>query len=393
LRAGRVAVLLAATASWPGFAAQAQDASPPAGWQAPVEAVGSTTLSAPILDLAMATATVGYATLASGDIVRFELPDAIDAPISTTVVHAGLVNPRGVAALDGTLYVVELGAFPCEGAALCEGPILDAEHPADGEVTILRATRGRIVAFDLHADGSLGPARDVLVDLPVVNAYHAVDGLTAGPDGALYVSVGNVDRLWYQPDRALETTPHPEWLGTVLRVGPPGTTPTIVASGLRNTYEITFDGTGRMWAIDNDGPTTNGYRMEEVLQLREGHDYGYPNAGTFLGDRARDDGPVWLSATQGTGGLAWAGDAGLTPGLLIGDCSSLTYLRPQPGRGTDADWERSLNPGDQVVLGSVPACLTSIVPLGDGEILVGGQGRDGKGPLYRIRFTTDAGAG
>lgn len=364
--------------------AGAQDAAPE-GWQSPVAAVTATKLPGMVTDLAMADEDTAYASLGNGQVVRLELPADPAAPIEPIVVLDGLVNPKGIAVRDGVLYVVELGPWPCEDpVGLCEGPMLDKEHPEQGELTILAAMRARVVARDVLEDGTLGPGREVLTDVPVVNAYHSVNGLTLGPDGELYLAVGNIDRLWYAPE-LLTGTPHPEWLGTVLRLSPDGDPPTIVASGLRNVYEVTFDGTGRMWAVDNDGPTRPGYRFEEVLQLQEGHDYGYPQAGTFLGPRAREDGPVWITDTVGSAGLAWAPDAGLDPGLIIGDCQGLTLLT-RAGVAEDR-WERALNPGDERPIGGSGACVVTIEPIGGGEVLAAGRGPDGRGLLYRVRFT------
>jgi hypothetical protein len=343
------------------------------------------------MDLAMADVRTGYAALGTGQVVRLDIPDDPAAPIAATVVLDGLVNPRGAAIRDGILLVVELGPFPCDDpVGLCEGPVLDAGHPEAGEITILEAMRARVLAYPLQADGSLGPPTEALTDIPVVNAYHAVNGLTLGPDGHLYLAVGNVDRLWYMPDAALDTTPHPEWLGTILRLGAPGTPPEVFASGLRNVYDITFDGAGRMWAVDNDGPTPNGFRFEEVLRIQQHHDYGYPVSGTFLGPRERDDGATWISDTVGTAGIGWAGDVGLDPGLLIGDCTGLSHLGRAGGTTSDDGWERALNPGDQRPLAEIPSCLTSLAPIGDGELLAGGRGPDGLGVLYRIGFSPSA---
>jgi hypothetical protein len=65
--------------------------------------------------------------------------------------------------------------------------------------------------------------------------------------------------------------------------------------------------------VDNDGETVSGWRAEEVLHIRPGHNYGYPYEGSFGPHEARNDFAIWHAEGVGSAGLMWTGDVGLEP--------------------------------------------------------------------------------
>jgi hypothetical protein len=225
----------------------------------------------------------------------------------------------------------------------------------------------------------------VLSGLPVVDLTHAVNSLTLGPDGALYLAVGNVDRLWSMPQRLADaTTPHPDWLGTILRLDPPGGSPRIFARGLRNVYQVTFDGQGRMWGIDNDGPTLGGWLGEEVLRLKAKANYGYPYDGTFGKPTVRDDFAVWISDGVGSAGLAWAGDVGLGDGLISGSCGELSLIRPL--HPTDPTTSRY---SETTLLSGVGGCVSSVRVVSADTIVFTVYGSSTSGALWVVRLNPE----
>jgi glucose/arabinose dehydrogenase len=356
-----------------------------------VEHLESIELPGQPMDIVAVDARSGYVSLDTGGIVRYELPAAEGSPMIVRRVADDLHHARGIAVRDGTLYVVELGDFPCPDArTLCRGSDVDPASAADGEAAILQAMRGRVLAFDVGADGSLADVRTVISDLPVTAGDHAVNGMELGPDGWLYLPVGNVDQLWWNPGRALTLTPHPEWLGALLRFDGSGTAPEVVARGTRNIREVVFDPTGGIWGVDNAGFAQDGWRTEEVLHIRPGHDYGYPQHGSFAAGRVPEDEMAWVSQTTGTAGLAWAGDVGLGDGLLVGSCGQMSILEPRATWRTQLPWERRLWSGSQtVLLGGVPGCITSIEPIAPGLVMaaVDGDGASG-GRVYLVRMAS-----
>lgn len=85
--------------------------------------------------------------------------------------------------------------------------------------------------------------------LHIAYAGHDMHGLTVGPDGKIYWSIG---------DKGISvTTPGGEQFlypnqGGVLRCNPDGTDFEVFAHGLRNVQEFAFDAEGNMFGVDND---------------------------------------------------------------------------------------------------------------------------------------------
>ncbi|MFP8881240.1 MAG: PQQ-dependent sugar dehydrogenase [Myxococcota bacterium] len=119
----------------------------------------------------------------------------------------------------------------------------------------------------------------LILDQPTV--YHKGGTLVFGPNGYLYVSLGEGG----VPENSSDTT---TLLGSILRiavdtrgrygvpkdnpfVGRPGR-PEIYAWGLRNPWKISFDrATGLLWTGD-----AGDVRFEEVDRIQKGRDYGWP---------------------------------------------------------------------------------------------------------------------
>jgi hypothetical protein len=337
------------------------------------------------LGIAMADARSGYVTLGQGSIVRFQLPTG-SGTLTTTKVADGLEFPRGIAIAGNRLYVSELGSLPCRPAyPTCFGEQV-AGTSTDGERVIIKAARGRITSFGIQA-AALGDRRVLLGDLPVVDSLHAVNGLAFGPDGRLYVAIGAVDALWNEPTIEQGSTPHPEYMGTVLRVDPTSGAAEVFARGLRNVFGLTFGDGGLLWGVDNSGRAHNDRRAEEVLQIKQGKNYGYPLDGTFGPWSQRDDHPVWTIDDVGSAGIRWAGDAGMRPGLFLGSCGHLRYLRLTNNAGR---WSVQ-NPGVDGVQGAdlvaVTGCVTDVAAIGPRVILASVFNYGAGGKLLRITLS------
>ena len=293
-----------------------------------------------------------YATIAEGDILRLTVSGD---RVETDVLASGLEFARGLALSGDTLFVAELGTLPCENPI----PRCKGEHvgptTAEGERALLAGSSGRILAFPVVGDGLGDPS--VLVDgLHYTNTDHGLNDLDLGPDGLLYLSVGNLDQLAWDDGGDPPTGPETELLGSVLRIDPGSGAVEIFATGLRNVYGLSFDEMGRLWGVDNDGRSRGVWRAEELLELQDGLDYGFPDDGTVGPYTRRTGFATWIMPTG-------AGSSGLLVRegeVISGACGRITRVR-LAGDGGDAA-ERQV---------SRPGCVTAIERLPDGRFLLG----------------------
>lgn len=99
---------------------------------------------------------------------------------------------------------------------------------------------------------------------------HGMSGLTAGPDGRIYWSIG--DRGISVEDREGNRWHYPR-SGVIVRSEPDGSNFEVFASGLRNTHEFVFDKYGNLITVDNDGDHAGEY--ERLVYLVNGSDSGW----------------------------------------------------------------------------------------------------------------------
>ena len=136
-------------------------------------------------------------------------------------------------------------------------------HPSGQRVVRFREVNG------------IGQEHTVILDnLPAMTEYsHNGGRLAFGPDGKLYVTIGDTDI----PELSQDPT---NLAGSILRFNPDGSIPSdnpipgspVYAIGLRNVFGLAFQPeTGFLYATDN-GP--GGF--DEVNKIEAGHNYGWP---------------------------------------------------------------------------------------------------------------------
>jgi hypothetical protein len=275
-----------------------------------------------------------WVTLGEGQIVRYDLDaDPSVAPQDPpTVVADGLLFPRGIAVVADLLLVSETGEVPCPTPfPSCRGE--DVPGAADGyvgETQLLQESAGRVSVFQILADGSLGSRETLIDDLPVANTDHAPNGMAEGVDGSVYLSIGHIDRLFFDL-AAYEAIDHPNknLLGTVIRIDTTTGSFEVVAEGMRNVFAITQDPLGDLWGADNDGQATTSFRREEVLRIRQGAHFGYPVDGTAPPFTIRTDPATYVldSAVGGSSGIAWVENVEGQQGLLLGAGATVSFLK------------------------------------------------------------------
>jgi glucose/arabinose dehydrogenase/4-amino-4-deoxy-L-arabinose transferase-like glycosyltransferase len=197
------------------------------------------------------------------------------------------------------------------------GLALDPEFPQNHWVYVFyseadaenRPVRNRLLRFT-ERDGRATESTLILGDLPInqtrfYNGDHNGGRIGFGPDGKLYVSLGEMVRRSLVPD------PHTLY-GKILRINRDGTVPgdnpygeyPAYAVGFRNVFGFAFHpSSGRLYATDN-GPEG----FDELNLVQPGRDYGYPAVeGGPAGITGLED-PLWDSAEErlGISGLAFS---------------------------------------------------------------------------------------
>jgi glucose/arabinose dehydrogenase len=168
---------------------------------------------------------------------------------SRTLYSEGFYMPAGLAFRPGTkeLYVASR-SWPPE------------VNPNEGKVTVI---------------GADGLHRDIVTGLPCCYTpiMHQPNGIAFGSDGMVYLGIGALADHGEIPGQiGLQATRHPFEAG-ILRFNPDGSGLKLYASGLRNPYDLAFDGDGRLFATDN-GPDVGG--PEWLYEIKEGGQYAYP---------------------------------------------------------------------------------------------------------------------
>ncbi len=152
--------------------------------------------------------------------------------------------------------------------------------------------RDRVSRFTASGDSTVAGSEVVIwQDNETASEYHHGGKIAFGPDGNLYVSVGDHATPWTVQSLT-------SYAGKILRIRPDGTIPTdnpfydgagpnldeIWARGLRNPFRFTFDSeTGTMYIGDNgdNDPATS---IEEVNVGAAGANYGWPICQGSCGD-------------------------------------------------------------------------------------------------------------
>jgi glucose/arabinose dehydrogenase len=167
----------------------------------------------------------------------------IDASGNATLFYEGLNVPVGTAFQPGTarLYVS------------------DRVDNTEAQVSVIdTATKARTILFD---------------GVPCCYAgMHAANGIAFGPDGYGYVAVGAIADHGELLNTDEQAELHP-WEASILRFSPDGSEIENFARGIRNAYDIAWDGTGNLYATNNGpdyGPPDTFHRIVP------GGEHGYP---------------------------------------------------------------------------------------------------------------------
>ncbi|MCO6457366.1 MAG: HEAT repeat domain-containing protein [Pirellulaceae bacterium] len=195
--------------------------------------------------------------------------DGDQRPDRTRVYCEAVKNCQGILALNGDVFVTGEGP---SGLGLYR--LIDTQHQGKlDEIRLLLKFRGEA-------------------------GEHAAHGLSLGPDGLIYVVLGN----HVQPDLDYDpASPHRNYYegdlfapryedpgghaagikapgGTIIRTDVQGRSVELVAGGLRNAYDLAFNAEGELFVHDSDMESDAGsswYRPTTLFHIVPGGEYGW----------------------------------------------------------------------------------------------------------------------
>lgn len=197
------------------------------------------------------------------------------------IVENGALRDEPFATLETNVS----GGFPVEGENGLLGLAFDDQYAVNRYVYItyvVRTPDGNlgVVARFTDVDNKGEDFTTLLDGIPAAPG-HQIQSIASGPDGKVYVSVGDA----YLDDEA-QNLDSP--LGKILRLNRDGSIPddnpfpgsTTYAYGLRNSFDLAFNDDGDLFSADN-GPSQN----DELNRIVAGGNYGWP---LHLGEHAPD---------------------------------------------------------------------------------------------------------
>lgn len=299
----------------------------------------------------------------------------------STVVASGLDYGALTAAAfapDGRLFVLEQWGRVrlIKNGALLPTPFLQLDVHTNGERGLLGIAfdpdfasnqhiylyyttpepgpfHNRISRFTANGDVVVPGSEQILVELEAVSSeFHNGGALAFGPDGKLYVAVG--DDIEGLNSQSLTSR-----FGKILRYNPDGSIPTdnpfgtvadgeyraIWAMGLRNPFTFAFrPGTGRMHIND-----VGWGDYEEINLGRAGANYGWPDAegprpdlpyeDPILAYAAHDPSPTLFSGNSIVGAAFYDPDVNTFGDAYTGDYFFADYVRGWIYRMDAGDWD------------------------------------------------------
>src|SRR5918995_6510875 len=145
--------------------------------------------------------------------------------------------------------------------------IVDIENSNGGKVI------NRILRFT--ESNNIGTEPTVIMDnIPASRGYHSGGAMAFGPDGKLYITVGDATEHIFAQDPSIV-------IGKVLRINKDGTVPQdnpypnspVYTMGHRNMYGIAFDDNGTGLVTENGD-----VRYDEINVITKGGNYGFPTS-------------------------------------------------------------------------------------------------------------------
>lgn len=315
-----------------------------------------------------------------GGLIRVDFQHAEGNPDRVKPICDLIKGCQGILAINGNLYVTGHGP---SGLALY--------RLADGD-----------------RDGSLEQAK-ALVKFSGVIGEHGPHAIALGPDGYVYVVLGNATGLasssrgrspyhtTYEADivpRIEDPTGHAVGVkapgGTIVRCRLDGTDAQVFAGGLRNAYDLAFDENAELFIHESDMETDVGsrwYRPTAVFQVPSGAELGWRSGWAMFAAHQPDCvAPIALTGRGSPTGAVvynhWAFPPRYRNGLFLGDWSEgrILHVALTPSGGKYVA-------KSEVFLQSRPLNVTDLTVGPDGALYFCTGGRGTSGGIFRIGWS------
>ncbi len=299
-----------------------------------------------------------------------------------TVYCDKVKNCQGIMALNGEVYVTADGP---DGTALYRL----ADHDGDSKLETVRT----------------------LLKFKVDSAEHGPHGIVLGPDGYIYVVVGNhakVEKAFdprsphhdhYEGDlvkRYEDPGGHASGVkapgGTIIRTNTEGGFVQLYAGGLRNVYDIAFNASGDLFAHDSDMESdmgANWYRPTQLYHVTPGAELGWRSGWSKWPSYYADALPALTETGRGspTGGVFYnhfAFPARYHNAMFLADWSEgrILAVRMKHKGG-------SYTSTTETFLQGQPLNVTDVEVGPDGGLYFITGGRGTSGGVYRVTWRGD----
>jgi putative membrane-bound dehydrogenase-like protein len=318
-------------------------------------------------------------------------------------IYALTINPRGEVVVTGPGYIRVLIDEDHDGVA---DSVTDFAHTDtggmgmcfDGDSLYFVGDGGLWRLRDVNGDNQADAPAQKIIELPI--AEHGAHAIRKGPDGGLYLMVGNEAKLAGFMGPIGPNGSHPIEGGALLRMSLGGAGGfRVIAEGFRNAYDFDFNRDGDIFTYDSDAEADvllPWYTPTRLFHVEPGGHHGWRLGGWKRSWARPNYAPDAVSFMAPLGRGSPTGVAvyrhrqfpeDYREGLFALDWTfGRVYFAPLEPDGATYSGEPEVFLASTGTTGFAP---TDIAVGQDGSLFVSTGGRRSKGGVYRIRYTAE----